>query len=76
MLADMLGDPRWEALFRPRKGHLLCFRGPTAMPPLHHGMMEMGYTQVDVFPAWHDTHRGCPVLMPDGVCRWASALMH
>ena len=46
MLADMLGDPRWEALFRPRKGHLLCFQGPTGMPPLHHGMMEMGYTQV------------------------------
>ena len=76
MLADMLKDPRWEALFRPRKGHLLCFRGPAAMPPLRHGMMEMGYTQVDAFPAWHDPHRGCPVLMPDGVCRLASALMH
>eukprot|EP00891_Asterochloris_glomerata_P004689 jgi/Astpho2/4689/fgenesh1_pg.00067_%23_177_t len=45
MLTDMLGDPRWEALFRPRKGHLLCFQRPTAMPLLHHGMMEMGYTQ-------------------------------
>ena len=46
MLADMLGDPRWETLFKPRRGHLLCFQGPTGMPPLHHGMMEMGYTQV------------------------------
>lgn len=49
MLTDMLGDPRWEALFRPRKGHLLCFQRPTAMPLLHHGMMEMGYTQVPTF---------------------------
>ncbi len=45
-LADQLADVRWAAAFRPRRGLLLEMPRPGGMPPVQHGMMELGYTQV------------------------------
>lgn len=45
-LADQMADVRWAAAFRPRRGLLLEMPRPGSMPPVQHGMMEVGYTQV------------------------------
>ncbi|PRW45110.1 glycine oxidase isoform X1 isoform A [Chlorella sorokiniana] len=44
-LADQMADVRWAAAFRPRRGLLLEMPRPGSMPPVQHGMMELGYTQ-------------------------------
>lgn len=46
MLAGATGDPGWEALLQPRRGHLLEMPAPEGMPRVAHGMMEMSYTKV------------------------------
>lgn len=46
LLGSTTGDARWPDVFKPRRGHLLELDPPAAMPPLRHGLMEMGYTQV------------------------------
>lgn len=46
LLADNLADDRWRSVFQPRRGHLLEVQAPPSMPPLRHGLMELGYTQV------------------------------
>ncbi|KAL3150373.1 hypothetical protein ABBQ32_000212 [Trebouxia sp. C0010 RCD-2024] len=45
LLGSTTGDARWPDVFKPRRGHLLELDPPAAMPPLRHGLMEMGYTQ-------------------------------
>lgn len=45
-LADQMADVRWAAAFRPRRGLLLEMPRPGSMPPVQHGMMEVGYMQV------------------------------
>lgn len=45
-LAEQLADVRWAAAFRPRRGLLLEMPRPAGMPPLGHGLMELGYTRV------------------------------
>lgn len=45
MLAGATGDPGWEALLQPRRGHLLEMPAPEGMPRVAHGMMEMSYTK-------------------------------
>ncbi|KAK9830316.1 hypothetical protein WJX72_010961 [[Myrmecia] bisecta] len=35
----------WATQFQPRRGHLLEFEAPEGMPPVRHGLMEMGYTK-------------------------------
>ena len=39
----------WEGALRPRKGHLLDVPMPAGMPPLRHGLMEIGYSAVQFF---------------------------
>ena len=46
LLTHSLQDDRWQRVFKPRRGHLLEVQPPPAMPPLQHGLMELGYTQV------------------------------
>ncbi|DBA78931.1 hypothetical protein WJX77_006610 [Trebouxia sp. C0004] len=45
LLSTATGDDRWREVFKPRRGHLLELQLPAGMPPLRHGLMEMGYTQ-------------------------------
>jgi glycine/D-amino acid oxidase-like deaminating enzyme len=45
LLADATGVPAWQQLLQPRRGHLVELMPPPGMPPLHSGMMELGYTQ-------------------------------
>lgn len=47
LLGSTTGDARWQEVFKPRRGHLLELDPPAGMPPLRHGLMEMGYTQVN-----------------------------
>jgi glycine/D-amino acid oxidase-like deaminating enzyme len=44
LLADATGQPAWQQLLQPRRGHLLEMQPPTGMPPVHTGMMELSYT--------------------------------
>ena len=46
LLADSLGEEHLREAFVPRKGHLLEISSPAGMPPLRHGLMELGYTHV------------------------------
>ena len=48
LLSTATGDNRWQEVFKPRRGHLLELQLPPGMPPLRHGLMEMGYTQVSL----------------------------
>ena len=48
LLGSTTGDARWREVFKPRRGHLLELHPPAGMPPLRHGLMEMGYTQVQL----------------------------
>lgn len=50
LLGSTTGDTRWHEVFKPRRGHLLELDPPAGMPPLRHGLMEMGYTQVSCIP--------------------------
>ena len=52
MLSTATGDDTWQEVFKPRRGHLLELQLPAGMPPLRHGLMEMGYTQVTHTPAF------------------------
>lgn len=54
LLGSTTGDARWREVFKPRRGHLLELDPPAGMPPLHHGLMEMGYTQVSCIPEKSD----------------------
>lgn len=44
-LAEQTGETRWADAFHPRRGLLLEMPRPADMPPVAHGLMEMGYTQ-------------------------------
>lgn len=50
LLAHSLGHDMWRSIFKPRRGHLLEVQAPPSMPPLQHGLMEIGYTQVCLLP--------------------------
>ncbi len=52
LLSTATGDDKWQDVFKPRRGHLLELQLPAGMPPLRHGLMEMGYTQVTHTPAF------------------------
>lgn len=43
---DSPAQAHWREAFRPRKGHLLELQPPAGMPPVRHGLMELGYTSV------------------------------
>lgn len=64
LLSTATGDDRWQEVFKPRRGHLLELQLPSGMPPLRHGLMEMGYTQVST----------CNILQPQRMLCAASAL--
>lgn len=44
LLAAATGQPTWQQLLQPRKGHLLEVVPPAGMPLVHTGMMELSYT--------------------------------
>ena len=45
LLAQALDESSWQTSLEPRRGHLIELSRPRWMPPLRHGLMEVGYTR-------------------------------
>ena len=45
LLAAATGQPSWQQLLQPRRGHLLELQPPKGMARVNHGIMEVAYTK-------------------------------